>query len=115
MTPVRLERVEADAAKATQGPWDGSLRAVWFGGEDATFIATADPPTVKAGRPTTRRREPEVNARSRERTKRRRQRFREMGLPLRCPVKCPCLCHDTNGECHDHPGQPCPGKYGSQL
>lgn len=28
----------------------------------------------------------------------------------RCPVDCPCLCHDTGGGVHDHPGGPCPGK-----
>lgn len=27
-----------------------------------------------------------------------------------CPPKCPCICHDTGGGWHMHPGRPCPGK-----
>jgi len=27
-----------------------------------------------------------------------------------CPTSCSCLCHDTGGGVHDHPGAPCPGK-----
>lgn len=29
----------------------------------------------------------------------------------KCSIDCGCLCHDTQGGCHDHHGQPCPGKF----
>ncbi len=29
-----------------------------------------------------------------------------------CSLTCRCLCHDSQGAVHDHPGRPCPGKTG---
>lgn len=33
----------------------------------------------------------------------------------RCPPRCACLCHDTGGGVHNHPGAPCPGKAARSM
>lgn len=48
----------------------------------------------------------------RERLNRRSAEREAQGILKRCPVTCPCMCHDTQGGVHDHPGEPCWGKRG---